>query len=149
MERLNPDKLSVEFNYATDTEPIVGRYYTLTHSDTTGELYLTIGVDYAYDEINPVTKDAVLASWNVLNNRYFIAAFCYVSDESMTKEMAEIRYNIYVKELPLALEAIRYGDRIFFETYPDLNYAPIWIYFYSQYPEFDKIEFWGTPKDYE
>ena len=52
MERLNPEKLYVEFRSGvTPTEPIIGRKYTLTHSDATAELFLTIGIEYAYDQI--------------------------------------------------------------------------------------------------
>ncbi len=40
MSKLNTDKLSVEFrNGVTSTEPILGRRYTLTHSDITAELF--------------------------------------------------------------------------------------------------------------
>jgi hypothetical protein len=31
----------------TAAEPVISRYYTLTHSDVTGELFLTIGKQYA------------------------------------------------------------------------------------------------------
>ena len=45
MSKLNPEKLSVEFrDGVTNTEPILGRRYTLTHSDITAELFLTIGL---------------------------------------------------------------------------------------------------------
>ena len=37
-----PEKLSVEYmDGATSTEPVIPRRYTLTHSDLTGELFLT------------------------------------------------------------------------------------------------------------
>ncbi len=63
MSKLNTDKLSVEFrNGVTSTEPILGRRYTLTHSDITAELFLTIGSAYAYDKIN-ATRDEVLGEW--------------------------------------------------------------------------------------
>lgn len=40
MSKLNPEKLSVEFrDGVTGTEPILGRRYTLTHSDITAELF--------------------------------------------------------------------------------------------------------------
>ncbi|ADF99882.1 conserved domain protein [Clostridium botulinum F str. 230613] len=52
MNKFNTDKLSVEFrNGVTSTEPTLGRRYTLTHSDITAELFLTIGSAYAYDKI--------------------------------------------------------------------------------------------------
>ncbi len=63
MSKLNPEKLSVEFrDGVTNTEPILGRRYTLTHSDITAELFLTIGLTYAYDKIDAM-RDEVLGEW--------------------------------------------------------------------------------------
>jgi hypothetical protein len=60
MSKLNPEKLSVEFRQGvTPTEPIIPRRYTLTHSDITAELFLTIGSYYAYDKITAM-RDEVL-----------------------------------------------------------------------------------------
>ena len=52
MSRLNPEKLYIEFIGVTKTEPIIPRRYTLTHSDITADLYLTIGSDFAYNKLN-------------------------------------------------------------------------------------------------
>ena len=60
-----------------------------------------------------------------------------------------IRDTIFRRELPLALEAIRYGDSEFFMEYSQLDNAPIWIYFDSANPDYEKFEYWGTPKDYK
>jgi hypothetical protein len=55
MERLNPEKLHVEFRPGvTEAEPIIPRRYTLTHSDITADLFLTIAPEYAYDKINKI-----------------------------------------------------------------------------------------------
>ncbi|OYO87577.1 hypothetical protein CG709_14125, partial [Lachnotalea glycerini] len=63
MERLDPKKLTVEFSPdVTKTEPIIGRKYTVTHSDQTAELYLSIGLEYAYEKITSM-RDEVLAEW--------------------------------------------------------------------------------------
>jgi len=43
MSEFNPEKLTVEYrDIVTATKPIIPRRYTLTHSDDTGELFLTI-----------------------------------------------------------------------------------------------------------
>ena len=61
MKKLNPEKLHVEFRQGvTPTEPIMPRRYTLTHSDVTAELFLTVGPEYAYDKITQM-RDEVLA----------------------------------------------------------------------------------------
>jgi len=145
--KFNPDKLHVEFrNGATPVVPIMGRRYTLTHSDVTAELFLTIGLTYACDKIN-VTRDEVLGGWLIISNQYTLNAFCHVGGE-MGKESAKIRYVVFKKELRLALESIRYGDRILFETHPYLDESQIWINFSSMYSEYNRVECWGIFRDY-
>lgn len=147
MSRLDPNKLSVEFRGGvTPLNPIIPRRYTLTHSDITAELFLTIGKGFAYDKINSM-RDEVLGQWSVLNNRYVFYAYCYV-DGASSKNASSIRYRIFQRELPLALEAIRFGDKSLFKVHPQLDLAPIWIYFRSIYPEYSGFEYWGTFKDY-
>lgn len=148
MKRLNPEKLNVEFRLGvTPTTPITQRHYTLTHSDITGELFLTIGLKYAYDKIGPM-RDEVLAKWNLINNKYVLSANVYVDGQNGLP-MSTIRNKIFIKELPLALEAIRYGDKTFFQTHPELDNSPIFIHFNSIYPHLNRIEYWGTPSDYK
>ena len=41
----------------------------LTHSDITGELFLTIAAKYDYDKITDM-RDEVLAEWIIVNSNY-------------------------------------------------------------------------------
>ena len=148
MKRLNSDKLYVEFRTgATTTEPVIGRKYTLTHSDITAELFLTIGLQFAYDKVNAM-RDEVLAEWRTDNGFPFLYVYVLVDDQFGTASSA-IRNAIFKRELPTALEAIRYGDRNFFAAHPWLDNAPIGIHFDSANPEYNRFENWGTPKDYK
>lgn len=148
MKRLNPEKLSVEYRQGVDAkEPVFGRKYTLTHSDETAELYLTIGKKFAWDKVNDL-RDEVLGKWSKKKQDIIFKASCYVNGEE-GEESAAIRYAIFARELPLALEAIRYGDRELFETYKELDQVPIWIHFQSQYDEYDRLEYWGKFEDYK
>ncbi|WP_326909920.1 staygreen family protein [Sedimentibacter sp. MB31-C6] len=147
MSRLNPEKLYVEFTDVTATEPIIPRRYTLTHSDITADLFLTIGSDFAYYKLNPM-RDEVMGEWmedDANGNAFYV--YLYV-DGQFVPEIKAIREAIFRKELPLALEAIRYGDNDFFNAHPNLNYIPIIVYFLSTDPMFYKIENWGTFSDY-
>lgn len=148
LKRLDPEKLSVEFRQGVKpTTPIIPRRYTLTHSDITAELFLTIGVTYAYDKIN-LMRDEVLAEWRKINNNYFLYVYLYV-DGQFGPVNSYIRNIIFRRELPLALEAIRYGDRKFFEAHEELDYAPIIVFFNSCVPRYNKVENWGTPSKYK
>jgi len=147
MKKLNPEKLYVEFRPGvTSVDPIIGRTYTLTHSDITADLFLTIGLMIAYDKIN-IMRDEVIAEWRMYNGYEIMYVYVYV-DGQFGREVSAVRNTIFRRELPLALEAIRYGDRSFFIAHPELDNAPIWIHFDSKYPYYNKIENWGTPKDY-
>ena len=148
MSRLNTEKLSVEFrDGVTAVEPIIPRRYTLTHSDITAELFLTIGLIYAYDKINAM-RDEVLGEWRRYGKVYVYYAYLYV-DGKFAPSMAAIRDRVFRRELPLALEAIRYGDREFFSAHPELDNAPIVVYFMSSIPQYNKAETWGTFSDYD
>jgi hypothetical protein len=148
MSRLNPEKLSVEFREGvTTTEPIIPRRYTLTHSDITAELFLTIGLRYAYDKTNAM-RDEVLGEWIKKGESYLYYVYLYV-DGQFGPGIAAIRNYVFRRELPLALEAIRYGDREFFTAHPELDNFPIIVFFMSTNPQFNKIENWGTFSDYD
>jgi len=148
LKKLNPDKLYVEFRTGvTMTEPVIGRKYTLTHSDITADLFLTIGLQFAYDKVNAM-RDEVLAEWRMNHGSPFLYVYVYV-DGQFGPLVSAVRDAIFRRELPLALEAIRYGDRKFFATHSELDNAPIWIHFDSTNPKYNRFENWGTPDDYK
>lgn len=143
MSKLNPEKLSVEFRSGvTATEPIIPRRYTLTHSDITAELFLTIGLSYAYDKITSM-RDEVLGEWVKIGESHYYQVYLHVDGQSSSGETA-IRNYVFRRELPLALEAIRYGDKEFFAAHPELDSSTIIVFFMSTNPEYNKIENWGT-----
>lgn len=148
LKKLNPNKLFVNFKPGvTSTQPIVNRRYTLTHSDETADLFLTIGLQYAYEELNAM-RDEVLGEWTILNDKYTLIINLLV-DGQFGPRIAAIRDRIFRRELPLALEAIRYGDREFFDAHPQLDYASIYVKFNSSIPEYNRIEYWGMPVNYK
>lgn len=147
MKKLDPEKLSVSLlSGVTLLNPITSRHYTLTHSDTTAELFLTIGSTYAYDKIGAM-RDEVRGKWVYIDKQYKLYVYLYVGGP-LKKAIANQRYGFFIQELPLALEALRYGDRLFFKNHPPLDFAPILVHFQSVYPEFNHIQFWGMPEQY-
>jgi len=152
MERLNPKKLHVTYLTGTTPENLnLPRRYTLTHSDITGELFLSIGNQYDTKQISKLytrlMRDEVLAEFASEEDSLVFRAYCHVSG-GFVFGTAKWRYNIFHSELPLVLEAIRYGDRALFEENPKLDNAPIFIHFKSTNSRFDKVENWGTMADY-
>ena len=56
--------------------------------------------------------------------------------------------NIFRSELPLVMEAIRYGDRALFEENHGLDDVPVNVVFQSTSRRFNKTEGWGILSDY-
>ncbi len=153
MSRLNPDKLRVSFLPGVGSEaPVVPRRYTLTHSDVSGNLYLTIGLSYNLKQIRGwytrLMRDEVLAEWKNDQDELSLNVYCHVSG-GLVFGRAGWRMAIFRSEMPLVLEVIRYGDRILFESNPEQDQAPIWVHFQSSQPRYDETERWGVPKDYK
>jgi hypothetical protein len=152
MSRLRPEKLHVSLAQGVTAEgPISPRRYTLTHSDTTGDLYLTIGSAFDRAQISGwytrLMRDEVLAAWQQDEEGPSLHVTCHISG-GLTFGTAGWRYAIFQHELPLVLEAFRYGDRKLFEAHPALDQAPIWIHFRSSRRRYRRTERWGTPSDY-
>jgi hypothetical protein len=152
MGRLNPEKLRVTFLSDTEADKIIfPRRYTLTHSDITGELFLSIGHDYDKRQISKLytrlMRDEVLAELVSKEDSLKFNVYCHVSG-GFVIGIAKWRYDIFRSELPLVLEAIRYGDRTIFQQNPDLDQIPVYIHFHSSNLRFNKVEQWGTMADY-
>ncbi len=148
LKKLDPKKLHVNFGMGVEeTKPIIIRRYTLTHSDTTGELFLDVAGDYAYDKFSEM-RDEVLAEWVKTKDGYALMVNIMV-DKDWNVATSSVRNSIFAKELPLALQAIRYGDREFFKENSFLDKAPIYVVFNSVYPMFNRLELWGTPLVYK
>lgn len=148
MGNFEPEKLTVEFrDGVTNTEPIISRRYTLTHSDKTAQLFLTIGLNYAFDKMSTM-RDEVRGEWRKADNSYLLNVYLKV-DGIFRPGAAVIRNEIFRRELPLALEAIVYGDRAFLKVHPGLYEAPIMAHFNSSVPRYNVIENWGIPLLYK
>jgi hypothetical protein len=152
MERLNPDKLYVTFLTGTIVDNLVlPRRYTLTHSDRTGELSLSIGTEYNKKQISGLytrfMRDEVLAELTGREESPEFYVYCHVSG-GLVLGTARWRFDIFQSELRLVLEAFRHGDKILFEKIPALDDVNITVRFKSTRSTYDKTENWGIFSDY-
>ena len=152
MARLNPDQLHVKWlDETTSTGPVSPRHYTLTHSDSTGDLFLTIGKSYDLAQIagwyTRLMRDEVLAEWQYCEGQWFLLVHCHVSG-GLVFGSAAWRYQIFQRELPLVLEAFRYGDHQLFLTHPELDQASAKVKFNAVQPVYQRVEEWGYLRDY-
>jgi hypothetical protein len=152
MSRLQPAKLHVRLGDGiTSTDPVTPRCYTLTHSDASGDLFLTISRQYDKKQVSGwytrLMRDEVIAEWLWVESGPELNVFCHVSG-GLTFGTARWRYAIFRHELPLVLEAFRYGDRQFFVFHPALDLAPIKVHFHSHRKHYQRTENWGVPANY-
>lgn len=129
MARLVPERLHVRYLQGVDPKvPNTPRYCTLTHSDSTGELFLTVGPNYEVNQVSGLytrlMRDEVLVELRTPPDGLRLDVYCHVSG-GLVFGRAGWRYSIFRSELPLVLEAIRYGDRGIVESDPNLDQVPI------------------------
>lgn len=151
MARLRPEKLTVRFLFSqSGKSSVVPRRYTLTHSDRTGDLFLTVGPDYDDKQIKGwytrLLRDEVLAEFIMEETGPALHVYCQVSRGLGTRGFREA---IFRRELPLVLEAIRYGDGNFFDQSPQFDDSDVMIHFCAKKPENDCIENWGPIMKYK
>jgi len=152
MSRLVPAKLHVTWGEgAAPAVPLTPRCYTLTHSDQTGDLFLTIAPEVSRAQISGwytrLMRDEVVAEWVEGEAGPELRVHCHVSG-GLALGGAGMRDAILRRELGLVLEAFRWGDRELYAAHPGLDQAPIWVHFDSDNPRYQKVERWGAPVDY-
>ena len=152
MNRLRPASLHLRLADGIDlTGPVVPRLYTLTHSDRTGELFLTIGPTHDLEQVSGwytrFMRDEVLAEWRDERDGPELHVHCHVSG-GLILGPPGWRDAILRHEMPLVLEALRYGDRALFKSRPELDQAPIQVHFHARQARHNRVESWGIPADY-
>jgi hypothetical protein len=152
MSRLNPGQLHLLVEAPPVEEGhVVPRRYTLTHSDSTGDLFLTIGAEHDLRQTGGwytrLMRDEILAEWVEDAEGIALHIHCHVSG-GLVLGPAGWREEIFRRELPLVLEALRHGDASLFEVRPELDQAPIYVHFHKASPGQDHVERWGVPADY-
>lgn len=148
MRELNPQKVFVQYrDKITPYGPIVGRKYTITHSDVTADLFVFVAEDYAEDQITKM-RDEVRINWEK-NERGLTLMGSVLVDGKGVKGLPIIRNKIFYKEMPTALQALRQGDRFLFEHDSNLDKTPVVIHFISSKAAYDKIIDFGLIGDYK
>ena len=152
MGRLRPEKLHTQFTHGTEPERLViPRRYTLTHSDVTGDLFLSVGPEHNRQQLAGwqarVMRDEVLGEWQEDTDGPALHVHCHVSG-GLLVGTPRMRIAIFRRELPLVLEALRFGDRALYDAHPELDQAPVWVHFHATQWRYDRTEAWGTPAKY-
>ena len=151
MSHLNPHKLHVEYmrNVLQDG-PCTKRAYTLTHSDSTGELFLTIGSGYNWRQISGwytrFMRDEVIAEWH-FDVEPSLHVHCHFSGGFVFGRPGWSK-SIFIQHTPMVLEAFRYGDQKFITAHPELDEALVWVHFHTRRARHNQVESWGRMEKY-
>lgn len=151
-EDFDPSKLTVKFEgnakdiKAKSVGDILPRKYTLTHSDVTGDLLLSIGPSLNQQQLadwyTRLMRDEIVAEWRG-SEQISLHVHCHVSGGHVLLAPAALRNSIFEREMPLVLEAIRHGDKDLFDVFPELYASTVWVHFHSSDPEYNRADCWG------
>ena len=152
MRALDPARLHVRLQPGLATGRLaLPRRYTLTHSDRTGDLFLSIAREYDRQQISGwytrLMRDEVLAEWIDTPRGPAVDVHCHVSG-GIVFGSATWRDSILRLHMPMVIEAFRQGDAALFTAQPELDRSPVRVHFHSHRPTFDRIESRGTFADY-
>jgi len=123
-------------------EPVMGRKYTITHSDTTAELFVFVAENYAEDQIT-IMRDEVRVAWEE-NKKGLALIGSVIVDGKGVIGNAYIRNKIFYNEMPTALQALRQADRFLFDKEANLDNTTVFIHFISSNPAYDKTYDFGA-----
>lgn len=131
----------------TTISPIENRKYTLTHSDTSGLLFLDIANFYNYDVVNFKIRDEVLGEWIPSGkNHYILCLYIYLKGIDPSEICR--KYKIFKSHLDLSINAILHGDIQLINENKYLLSSPIHVKFSSSHFMFNSIEYYETPSYY-
>jgi len=145
-------KLHVSFaEGASSTGPVTPRRYTLTHSDLTGDLFLTISTDYDRRALNALQvrleRDEVLGEWVLTEDGSCLHLHMTAQGGLPLFGTASMRCEIFRHYRPMVLGAMRHGDEAFAEAHPELDDAPVVAWFHWRAGR-DESEAWGRWGDW-
>ncbi|MCG9478693.1 MAG: staygreen family protein [Actinomycetia bacterium] len=151
MSEFDPRKLHITFIDKKNSENSISpRSYTLTHSDITGDLFLSIGPGFDYRKFSSLysklMRDEVLGKWQGLGQTG-LNIYCLVSG-GIAIGPAKWRESIFRQHMNMVLKAICYGDRVFLAENRDFLWAPIYVHFLIRNKKTNSMEKWGIISDF-
>ncbi|MEG2017603.1 MAG: staygreen family protein [Clostridium sp.] len=100
MRELNPQKVFVQYrDKITPYGPIVGRKYTITHSDVTADLFVFVAENYAEDQITKM-RDEVRINWEK-NEKGFVLMGSVLVMEKVLKGFLQLEIKYFIRKCQL------------------------------------------------
>jgi hypothetical protein len=144
---LDTAKLHVTFREGARTDgPLGPRRYTLTHSDRTGDLFLSVGADYDRQALHALQvrleRDEVLGEWIASDAGPSLILHMAAQGGLPLFGTARMRRDIFRRYRALVLAALEYGDRALTDAHPEIAGAPVVACFHWR-DEREEREPWG------
>jgi len=133
---------------ATVFHPLEGRKYTLSQSEYTGNLFLSISNQFSKITDNSNVSEILQAEWITLMGEYALNGKISMNGSESDKRLTQVRCMIFQKELPELIRLLVLADNQFFNNYPLLLDAPIIIHFNTDISDFSGTFHLGTPRQY-
>ncbi|MCM3321420.1 MULTISPECIES: staygreen family protein [Cytobacillus] len=147
-QELDLTKLKVDILApATNVKPVEYRNYYFRQPYGDEQAYLSISIENVKSNEN-THSDALQAQWIPQMGQYVLFCRFQISKGEYTEPYAKIRYLIYEREINTWLTALVYGDQHFLQHYPWLLDSPIYVQFQSDYPAFNKIQYYGNVRQF-
>lgn len=141
-------KLTVTFTPGTlPGGSMVPRRYTLTHSDRTGDLFLTIGAEFDRRALRALQvrleRDEVLGEWVLDAGEPRLELHMMAQGGLPVFGTAALRCRIFRGYRDLVLAALQHGDRAFTGAHPEIVGAPVLARFHWRRGR-EEREPWGS-----
>lgn len=133
---------------ATAFYPLEGRKYTLSQSEYTGKLFLSISNQFSKKTHDSNVSEILQAEWITLTGEYALKGKISLNGSENDRRLTQVRCMIFQKDLPELIRFIVTADNHFFNNFPLLLDAPIIIHLDTAFPEYSSTFHLGTPRQY-
>ncbi|MGV3466886.1 MAG: staygreen family protein [Heyndrickxia sp.] len=133
---------------ATAFYPLEGRKYTISQSEYTGNLFLSISNQFSNLVVDSNLLEILQAEWITFMGEYALKGKISINGSDNDRRLTQVRCMIFQKDLPELIRALVTADQQFFKNYPLLLDAPIIIHFDTTFPEFSGSFHLGSPRQY-
>lgn len=126
------DASKLHVTFADDVRPdgpVIPRCYTLTHSDLTGDLFLSIGTEHDRRALRTLQvrleRDEVLGEWVHQDGADRLELSMMAQGGLPLFGTGAMRCNIFRHYRAMTLGAMRHGDQALVASHPELDEAPV------------------------
>lgn len=90
--------------------------------------------------------DKILAEWSTFDKTHYIHyIYVFMDDNEIDSDQRNLLLTSRIHDY---IQTVLLAEKPFFHKNPSLLQSSIYVFFHSKYPRFDRIEYWGSFKDF-